>query len=108
MAEQHDRLVGHYRALLHRSGYRIRGPSPFADYRPDIYATKRGLHLFVEVEIEATLHPNHTLKQLETMHSYVAHGKRRGVLLVPRVAARQARFLVDSVFGDKFIRVDSL
>jgi len=109
MAEKHDRLVAHYRARLVRRGYKIQGRSPFVDYRPDIYATKRALNLFVEAEIEATLHSNHTLEQLEIMHSYVArNGKRRGVLLVPRAVAHRARFLIDSVFGDRCIRVDSL
>jgi hypothetical protein len=109
MAEKHDRLVAHYRARLVRRGYKIKGRSPFVDYRPDIYATKRALNLFVEAEIEATLHSNHTLEQLEIMHSYVAHkGRRRGVLLVPRAVANNARFLIDSVFGDRCIRVDSL
>lgn len=79
------------------------------DYRPDIYATKRTVHIFVEAEIEATLHGNHTLEQLEIMHSYVAHkGRRCGVLLVPRGVADEARFLIDSVFGDGLIRVDSV
>jgi hypothetical protein len=109
MAEKHDHLVAHYRARLVRRGYKIQGRSPFVDYRPDIYATKRGLNLFVEAEIEATLHSNHTLEQLDIMHSYVArNGKRRGVLLVPRTVAHEARFLIDSVFGDRCIRVDSL
>jgi hypothetical protein len=79
------------------------------DYRSDIYATKRALKLFVEAEIEATLQSNHTLDQLGIMYSYVArNGKCRGVLLVPRTVARQARFLIDSVFGDGCIVVDSL
>lgn len=108
MAEKHDRLVAHYRASLVRKGYRIKGHSPFVDYRPDIFATKNGLSLFVEVEIESTLHSNHTLEQLEIMYSYVAgKHKRRGVLLVPRNVASEARFLIDSVFGDQSIRVDS-
>lgn len=109
MAEKHDRLVAHYRTRLVRLGYRIQGRSPFVDYRPDIYATKRALSLFVEAEIEATLHSNHTLEQIEIMYSYVARNtKRRGVLLVPRGVAHEARFLIDSVFGDRCIRVDSL
>lgn len=109
MAEKHDRLVAHYRALLVRRGYRIQGRSPFVDYRPDIYASKRTHKLFVEAEIEATLHSNHTLEQLETMHSYVVrNGKCRGVLLVPHTVVREARFLLESVFGDRRLRVDSL
>lgn len=109
MAEKHDRMLAHYRARLVRRGYKIKGRSPFVDYRPDIYATKRELNLFVEAEIEATLHSNHTLEQLEIMHSYIAHkGKRRGILLVPRKVANEARFLIESVFGDRFIQVDSV
>src|SRR5260370_16138242 len=109
MAEKHDRMLAHYRARLVRRGYKIKGRSPFVDYRPDIYATKRTLNLFVECEIEATLQSKHTLDQLDIMHSYVAHkGRRRGVLLVPRGVADEARFLIDSVFGDRCIRVDSL
>ncbi len=109
MAEKHDRLVAHYRVVVLRRGYKIQGRSPFVDYRPDIYATKGMVNLFVEAEIEATLHSNHTLDQLEIMHSYVAaNRKRRGVLLVPRAAANEARFLIDSEFGDRYIRVDSL
>lgn len=108
MAEKHDRMLAHYRARLLRRGYKVRNRSPFVDYRPDIYATKRMLSLFVEGEIEATLYSNHTLEQLEIMYSYVAcNRRRRGVLLVPRVIAEEARFLIDSVFGDRRIRVDS-
>jgi hypothetical protein len=107
MAEKHDRMLAHYRALLVRRGYKIKGRSPFVDYRPDIYATKHALSLFVEGEIEATLHSKHTLDQLEIMHTYVAQGRqRRGILLVPRGVANDARFLIDSVFGDRCIRVE--
>lgn len=109
MAEKHDRMLAHYRARLVRRGFKVKGRSPFVDYRPDIYATRRALSLFVEGEIEATLHSNHTLEQLEIMHSYVAgKQRRRGVLLVPRGIAKEARFLLDSVFGDRCIRVDSM
>jgi hypothetical protein len=109
MAEKHERMLAHYRARLVRRGYKIKGRSPFVDYRPDIYATKGALDVFVEGEIEATLQSNHTLKQLEIMHTYVAQkGQRRGVLLVPRGVADDARFLIESVFGDRRIRVDSL
>jgi hypothetical protein len=109
MAEKHDRMLAHYRARLIRRGYKVKGRSPFVDYRPDIYATKRALNVFVEGEIEATLHSNHTLEQLEIMYSYVAHKSWcRGVLLVPRGIANEARFLIESVFGDRRIRVDSL
>jgi hypothetical protein len=42
------------------------------------------------------------------MHTYLSHnGKARGVLLVPRGVERRARFLLHSVFGDKYIRVVS-
>jgi len=64
--------------------------------------------LFVEGEIEATLQSHHTLEQLEIMHAYLSNRKRRGVLLVPRTVAKEARFLIDSVFGDKRISVDSI
>lgn len=109
MAEKHDRMLAHYRARLVRRGYKIQGRSPFVDYRPDIYATKGALSLFVEAEIEATLQSNHTLEQLEIMYSYVSSkSRRRGLLLVPRTVANDARFLIESVFGDRFIGVDSI
>jgi hypothetical protein len=109
MAEKHDRMVAHYRARLVRRGYKVKGRSPFVDYRPDIYATRLSLSLFVEGEIEATLQSIHTLHQLEIMYSYVAqNGRRRGILLVPRGIAKEAHFLIDSVFGDHCIRVDSV
>ena len=109
MAEKHDHMLAHFRARLVRRGYKIRERSPFPDYRPDIYATKGTLSLFIEVEVEATLQSRHTLDQLDIMHSYVAQkGQCRGVLLVPRGVANEARFLIDSVFGDRCIRVDSL
>ena len=108
MAERHDRLVAHYRARLAGQGFKIVGRSPFVDYRPDIFATKHGVKLFVEAEIEATLESPHTLHQLDIMHTYLSHnGKARGVLLVPRGVERRARFLLHSVFGDKYIRVVS-
>ena len=109
MAEKHDRMVAHYRARLVRNGFAIKDRGPFPDYRPDIYATKRASSMFVEGEIEATLHSDHTLKQLEIMYSYVAHRVGcHGVLLVPRGAVNEARFLIDSVFGDRFIPVDTV
>lgn len=107
MAERHDRMLAHYRARLLRRGYKIMGRSPFVDYRPDIFATKGGQNLFVEAEIEATLHSKHTLDQLDIMHTYVVQrSQRRGVLLVPRGVAKEASFLIDSVFGDRCIRVE--
>ncbi len=109
MAEKHERLVAHYRARLARQGFKIEGRSPFVDYRPDIYATKRASKLFVEAEIEATLHSEHTLKQLGIMYEYASRRANwRGVLLVPRDLSRQAQFLLDSVFGDRRIRVDAI
>ena len=109
MAEKHERMLAHYRAKLVRRGYKIMGRSPFVDYRPDIYATKGVKVLFVEAEVEATLHSHHTLEQLEIMYSYVEKkNKCRGILLVPRSAVRDAVFLLDSVFGDAFIQVDSI
>jgi hypothetical protein len=108
MAEKHDRMLAHYRARLVRRGYKIRGRSPFVDYRPDIYASKGTSDLFVEGEIEATLQSHHTLEQLEIMHGYLGSNRRRGVLLVPRAVAKEARFLIDSVFGDKRIRVETM
>jgi len=108
MAEKHDRMVAQYRAQLVRRGYRINGRSPFVDYRPDIFATKGSSDLFVEVEIEVTLNSPHTLEQLEKMYSYIAHkGHCRGVLLVPRGVAGEARFLIDALFGDRHICVKS-
>jgi hypothetical protein len=106
MAEKHDRMLAHYRAKLAHRGFKIMGRSPFVDYRPDIYATKRTIMLFVEVEIETTYENSHTLEQLEKMHIYVSGNRqRRGVLLVPKSVATKARFLVDSLFGDKWISV---
>jgi hypothetical protein len=106
MAEKHDRMLAHYRAKLANRGYKIMGRSPFVDYRPDIYAKKSGTMLFVEVEIESTIENQHTLEQLEKMYIYVSgSGQRRGILLVPRGAAKKARFLIDSLFGDRRISV---
>ena len=109
MAEKHDRLVARYRGKLLRQGYRIERRSPFVDYRPDIFATRRRLRLFVEAEIEATLHGDHALRQLEIMHRYlIANRNSRGILLVPRRAKREAAFLLESVFGDGRIGVGAL
>jgi|SRR5580698_5735532 hypothetical protein len=106
MAEKHDRMLAHYRARLANRGFKIMGRSPFVDYRPDIYATKRAAMLFVEVEIESTFENPHTLEQLEKMYDYVSgNGRRKGVLLVPRSVVKKARFLIDSLFGDRRISV---
>ena len=108
MAEKHDHMLAHFRARLVRRGYKIIERSPFPDYRPDIYAAKGALSLFIEVEVEATLQSRHTLDQLDIMYSYLASKRgRRGILLVPREVADEARLLIDSVFGDRCIRVES-
>lgn len=109
MAEKHEQMVSKYRKRLVRKKYRIQKRSPFVDYRPDIYATKGRLRLFVEVEIERTLHGDHTLHQLQIMYRYLKSNRTtQGVLLVPRTVKGEAVFLVDSVFGDNKIKVDAL
>lgn len=89
-----------------KKGYRIERRSPFVDYRPDIYATRQRERVFVEAEIEATLHSDHTLGQLVTMYTYLRKNRNYcGVLVVPRKALAQANLLVDSTFGDTRIRI---
>ena len=106
MAEKHDALVSAYRVKLVRKGYRIEKRSPFVDYRPDIYATRRRRRLFVEAEIEATLHSDHTLNQLLIMYEYLRKSKHYlGVLVVPCRALAQACLLVESTFGDSRIKI---
>ena len=67
--------------------------SPFGDYRPDICASQGKKKLFVEVEIEKTIHSDHTLRQLLKMHAYLQKERAcRGYLLVPkeiRIAASE-------------------
>jgi hypothetical protein len=76
------------------------------DYRPDIYATKRRTKMFVEVEIESTLNGTHTLDQLEIMYHYLQKSKHNlGFLVVPKNGLAEARFMIDSIFGDGKIRV---
>jgi hypothetical protein len=109
MAERHDRLLAKYRARLVRESYKIERRSPFVDYRPDIFGVKGKTKVFVEVEIDQTLHSDHTLGQLETMHRYLEKSKNyHGVLLVPRPCIAQASFLVDSVFGDGRIKTAAI
>ncbi len=109
MAEKHEQMVSRYRKRLLRKKYRIERRSPFVDYRPDIYATRGRHRLIVEVEIEKTLHGDHTLHQLQKMYRYLISNRRtEGVLLVPRPVKGEASFLVDSVFGDNKIKVDAL
>lgn len=109
MAEKHDYLVARYRAKLQKNGHRIEAKSPFVDYRPDIFATKGGRKVFVEVEIDRALYGDHTIRQLETMHKYLLKSKQNhGVLAVPRGLREEAEFFVYQVFGDGRIRVQTL
>ena len=100
MAEKHDKMVSKYRSKLLKQKYQIIKHSPFVDYRPDIFATKGKEMLFVEVEIESTLHTNHTLHQLEIMYTYVKSNKtRQGVLLVPKSVSCEAIFMISHPFS---------
>ena len=109
MAEKHERLVSKYRRKLVDKGYRINRKSPFVDYRPDIFASKNKEKIFIEVEIEQSLHNDHTLHQLENMHGYVKKSKNyNGKLVVPSKVKKQAIFLVESVFDDSKIKVIGL
>jgi len=106
MAEKHDNLVAKYRGNLLRNGYNITKRSPFVDYRPDLCAVKKKEKLFAEIEIDQTLHSDHTLGQLISMYRYVRKSKNyNGVLVVPNNILPEARFLVQSVFGDINVRV---
>jgi len=106
MAERHDQILAKYRSKLVKDKFKIEGKSPFVDYRPDIFASKNGVKLFVEVEIESTLHTDHTLHQLNIMYEYIVQNKdARGVLLVPKTVANEAKFLIDLQFGNKLIKV---
>jgi hypothetical protein len=107
MAEKHDHLVSHYRARLINKKYKIEKGSPFVDYRPDIFASKGNERLFVEVEIDATIHSDHTLNQLQLLHEYLRSNKRTlGSLVVPRKIHASAQLLIDTVFGDNRITVE--
>lgn len=109
MAEKHDNLLSKYRSKLLKKGYKINKSSPFVDYRPDIFASKNQQKIFVEVEIEQTLHSDHTLSQLDNMYAYIKKSKKyNGILLVPKKVKSEAIFLINSVFGDKKIGVVGL
>ncbi len=109
MAEKHDQMLSHYRARLIKRKYKIEHRSPFVDYRPDIFATKGKERLFVEVEIESTLHSDHTLQQLAILYRYARSNRRIfGLLVVPRRSRNEAIFCIESVFGDERIQVDTI
>ena len=108
MAEKHEQILSNYRARLVRKKYKIENKSPFTDYRPDISASKKKDRLFVEVEIESTLHSDHTLRQLQILYRYVRANRRTaGFLVVPKASRDEAMFLIESVFGDSKIQVDT-
>jgi hypothetical protein len=109
MAEKHDRLESRYRRKLINKKYKINKKAPFVDYRPDIYASKNKEKIFVEVEIEQTLHNDHTLSQLDKMYRYIKRRKIwHGVLVVPKKAKQEAIFLIEVVYGDDKIKVVGL
>ena len=109
MAEQHDRLVSAFTHRIARKGYTVLRHSPFVDYRPDVHAKKGGNQLFAEMEIQATLHSEHTLQQLSTLHRYLANNRRcDGFLVVPHKVLPEARMLLKSVFGDGSIRAEGM
>lgn len=109
MGDKHEKLVSRYRQKLINKGYTINRKSPFVDYRPDIFASKSKEKVFVEVEIEKSIHNDHTLNQLENMHGYIKKSKRyKGFLVVPRRVKKEAILLVESVFGDSKIGVVGL
>ena len=109
MAEEHDKLVATFVRTLLRRKYKLLRRAPFVDYRPDVFAAKGKKQLFAEIEIERTLHSDHTLGQLLIMHEYVVRSKHRiGFLVVPRRATSQASLLLASLFGDGKIKVQGL
>ena len=105
MADRHDKIVSAFRARLQNRNYRPL-KNPFVDYRPDISVAKGKDVIIAEVEIEQTIHSDHTLEQLLKMHKYVRRNKKyRGLLIVPKAAKEQARILLDSLFDDGKIRL---
>ena len=109
MAEKHDAMVSKYRTRLVANGYRIEARSPFADYRPDIMASRGKKRVFVEVEIGSTIETDHTLHQMERLYSYASGNSGvRGILVVPSGEEKRARFMLDSIFGDKVISVEAI
>ncbi len=109
MAEKHEEMVSKYRKRLIRKNFRIERRSPFVDYRPDICASRGRRRVFVEIEIEGTIHGEHTLQQLQIMHRYLKSNRTtQGILVVPRIIKYQATFLLESVFGDNKIKVHAL
>ena len=102
-------MVARYRARLLRKGYNIKSKAPFVDYRPDVCAHKKKEKVFAEIEIQATLHSEHTLGQLNSMYTYIKKSKNyRGLLIVPTRLVSEAKFLIMSVFGDRRIEVEGL
>ncbi len=109
MSEKHDHLVANYKSKLLNMGYSITKKSPFVDYRPDVCAVKKNKKLFAEVELDKSLHNDHTLGQLNSMHKYVRKSKSfSGALVVPKFVVNEARLLIESVFGDNKIKVVGL
>jgi Holliday junction resolvase len=109
MAEKHDDMVSRFRARLVSEGYRIETRSPFADYRPDISASRGRRRVFVEIEISSTLETDHTLHQLERLHSYASRNSGvSGILVVPPSDNARSQFMLDSIFGDNVIRVETI
>ena len=109
MAEEHDRLVAVFTRKVVKRKYRLKRKAPFVDYRPDVFAQINNRRLFAEIEIEKTLHSDHTMDQLLRMHEYLRlHKTCDGYLVVPKRIAPQARLLLESVFGDSLIAVEGL
>ena len=79
------------------------------DYRPDVCAERDKEKVFAEIEIEKTLHSDHTLGQLSSMYKYVKKSRNyKGLLVVPRRVVDEAKFLIELVFGDQKIRVEGM
>lgn len=109
MAEKHDYLVIQYKGKLLKMGYSITKKSPFVDYRPDVCAVRKNEKLFAEVELDKSLHYDHTLDQLNSMHKYVRRNRSfTGALVVPKFVVAEAKLLIESVFGDNKIKVVGL
>ena len=109
MAEKHDLLESRYRTRLSRAGYKISKKHPFVGYRPDIYATKDKEKVVVEVEIETTIHTDHTRSQLLKMYKFIKSNKNHfGFLVVPKKAKPQSEFLVNILCDRNKINVVGL
>ena len=101
MAELHDKYESQFRTKLTNKKYRVTKKHPFVGYRPDIYAIKGKEKVVVEIEIESTLHSDHTRHQLKKMLAFIKTSKyHTGYLVVPIKVKKQAKFLI-SILSNK-------